>query len=43
METLYFYSLLKAVTGSRLAAILDGIRPAIKVKNILIKIKIIAP
>ena len=36
-----YYSVLKAFTGSRLLAILAGIKPAIIVKNILINTSII--
>lgn len=38
----FFYSVLKATTGSFLAALLDGITPAINVKSILITIRMIA-
>ena len=38
-----FYSVLRAVTGSFLAAILAGINPAIKVRNILINTKMTPP
>ena len=37
------YSVLRAITGSFLAAILDGINPAITVNNILIKTSTIPP
>jgi len=37
------YSVLRAITGSFFAAILDGINPAITVNNILIKTNIIPP
>ena len=37
-----FYSVLKATTGSFLAALLDGIMPDTRVKPILISIKISA-
>ena len=40
--TIFFYSALKAITGSCLEAILDGIDPPILVSIMLIIIKIIA-
>ena len=40
---LSYYSVLRAITGSFLLATLDGIKPAITVKTILINTNIIAP
>ena len=36
-QPIYFYSVLNAITGSFLLAIFAGIKPAIIVKNILIR------
>jgi len=42
-KTFFIYSVLSESTGSFLLATLDGIRPAIVVRIMLINIKIIAP